>query len=295
LLTSSQTGSTNAFSISGISGFNYTPGGTTSNDMTQTQSSQDALFTINGLPIDSSTNTVTTAINGVTLNLAQAASAATNTSGSSTVTVSPDPSQPEAAINKLVSSFNSLASLVSTDTAYDPTSNTSSVLTGNSEVKDMMNQMINTIISSLGGGTTSGSTGNLTSLSNIGLTIGSDGTLSFDTSKFETAFNANPTQVSNLFTRIGTGDISTANNTQGFGVQLTNQLNDMLSPNGMIPSAISSMTTNYNDLQTQAKNWDSWLVQEQTNLTQQYSALNATLASMQSEQSALASALSALG
>ena len=77
----------------------------------------NASVTVDGVPISSATNTVTSAIPGVTLNLL-AAPPATNVA----VTIAPDTTQISGAINTFVSSYNAVVQAINAQYAVDSNS-----------------------------------------------------------------------------------------------------------------------------------------------------------------------------
>jgi len=90
---------------------------------TQSATGADASLTVDGVPIDSATNTVTGAINGVTLNLLGAAPGSPIS-----LTVASDASQVSTAINQFVTDYNTAIGLVNTQFNVDSTTNSQGVL-----------------------------------------------------------------------------------------------------------------------------------------------------------------------
>src|SRR5208282_5916427 len=75
----------------------------------------DAALTVDGVPFSSSSNTVTGAIQGVTLSLVSQSPDPTQ------LTVGPDTNQITAAVNNFVSAYNTLVSTINTQYVVDPT------------------------------------------------------------------------------------------------------------------------------------------------------------------------------
>ena len=87
---------------------------------------QDASLTVDGVPIDSSSNTVANAIPGITLNLMD------TTSSPVTLQVSPDTSQAASAINTFVSDYNTVISNLNSQFTSGGSSGTTGTLLGDS-------------------------------------------------------------------------------------------------------------------------------------------------------------------
>lgn len=295
VLSSSNTGAANAFSLtvadsdgnntdmSGLSQLAFDPTATAGagKNMTQAQSAQDAQYSVNGLGLTSSSNVITTAINGLTLNLTQAPAAGSTLQAQ--VTVATDTSSVSSSVNSFVQSYNSLVKLEQSLTAYNSSTNTASVLTG-----DMSTISIGSQLSSILGSQVSGTAG-YTWLANVGIDFNADGTLTMNSTTFANALAANPNAVTQMFTSVaGTGS------QQGFATQLNSAITSILSPNGTLTSAQNAAQANITDMNTQIASMQAQLNQEQTQLIAQYSALNASLVAAQQQQSALADALASL-
>lgn len=198
-LTAKQTGVANAFTVtvSGGTGsldalaYSGTSG---SSGMTLSQAAQDASVSINGLTVTSSTNTVSGAIPGVSLNLQQAG-------GSTTLTVGNDVSAFVSSVQTFVKAFNATMSTMNTLTAYGGASGQSGPLIGNAAVQTLRTQLLN-LISGQGIGTVPGA--QYASLGAVGLSLNTDGTLTLDSGALTQALNANYEQVTGLFGQVGT-------------------------------------------------------------------------------------------
>jgi flagellar hook-associated protein 2 len=288
VLSSANTGTANGFSVAasaGLSQFAFDPTVTGAQAMTQTQAAANASFTVNGLALTSATNSVTTAISGVTLNLTQAPA----TGGAplqSQITVAADPTAITGTVNSFIGAYNSLISLTNSLTNYNSTSNTPSVLTGDSTTS----QIVNSLQSILGSQTSAaGSVSSMSWLAEVGVSVNADGTLKLDATQFQSALSASPSGVAAMFSSAtGTGS------QQGFAIQVNNAVQQMLASTGSLGSAQQSMQSQITYMNTQQASMQTQLTQEQATLTQEYSALNAELASAQAQQTSLAGELAQL-
>jgi flagellar hook-associated protein 2 len=163
--------------------------------ITQARPAQNAEFTVNGVAISSDTNTATSAITGVTLNLTKA--------GSSKVNVARDTGQATAAVQTFVKAYNDLQATITSLTKYDSATKRAGVLNGDTGATSLI-----TNIRSMMGETLTGLTGDYRQLSDIGVAFQKDGTLALDTNKLGVALKAAPKDVAALFARQGTSDNS---------------------------------------------------------------------------------------
>ncbi len=199
-LTSTNPGAANSMQIS-VSGdaalgnlLNQDPTSPAGQNLTQTSIAQNAQFNLNGLPITSSTNTVSGVISGVTLNLVSA-----NPATPTTLTVAQSNSGAISAINSFVSAYNTVESAISTATAYNATTKQAGPLQGQTSVLSISGQMQNILNSPVPGAPSLYSM-----LGQVGVSFQSDGTLSVDSTKLQTALTNNPGAVAGLFASNGT-------------------------------------------------------------------------------------------
>lgn len=167
----------------------YDPSGT--QNMTQSVAGQDVAATVNGLAISSSSNTITGAIEGVTLNLSKV--------GSSDVTVAANTSAVTSAVNGFVKAYNDLNSTIKNLTGYDAATKQAGLLIGDSAVNNIQAQLRRMMATPL-----TGSSGSLTTLSQIGISIDKTGVMSLNASKLSSAMSSNMKDVAALFSSIGT-------------------------------------------------------------------------------------------
>jgi Flagellar capping protein len=175
-------------------------------NLTETTVAQNALLTVDGKEVVSQSNTVSDAINGVSLSLAATGATAV------TVNVNRDVAAFEASAKKFVESFNALQKTVNTLSRRSP-ENANPPLASDAVSARLTSQVREAITTATTGFGTSRVT-----LSDLGITRKADNTLALDTTKLQSAFNANPEgattllantaqKVSDIITR-GTGATS---------------------------------------------------------------------------------------
>lgn len=252
VVTSTKTGSANSVSVSSPANSQLTTGSVST-------AGKDANLTINGLNVVSASNTVDSALTGITLDVSQAP---LNTN--QTLTVAVDTAAQTTAINNFVTAYNSFKSTVSSLTSYDTSSSTAGPLLGDA----MTNTINNGLASLVSGGVTSG--GSTYSLSSIGIDLQPDGTLSVDSTALQTALTSNSPTVNALF-----------NSVNGMGAQLDDFITTYTQSSGTIDQRTSALNTDLSNLADQQTN----LTNYQDTLTSQYnaqfSALNDLMAQMQ--------------
>jgi len=274
VLTSTLTGAANTISVAetdggtGLAALTY---GSGSSNYTQQAAAQNASFSIAGIGYTSPSNSVTTALSGVTLTLQATTSAATLTVADNTSTI-------ESNIKAFVTAYNTLQSSLTQLGGYDATTNTAGPLMGNAALTDAESQ----IQAALYGIVDTGS-GTYNTLASIGITSNSDGSLSLNPAQLAVALNGDFSAVSSLFS--GKGGVATS---------LNDVLNNELGGNGPIASLSQSLVHQNDALTQQSQQLTQQMSALSASLTQQYSALNALLSQLQTTSSYLTQAFATL-
>jgi flagellar hook-associated protein 2 len=210
-ISSNDTGVANSLTIS-TSGdsaigllLDYNPAGT--QKLSQTQAARNADLSIDGVSVTSASNTVSGAIQGITLNLANETAANTPVS----VTVQRDSSSLTSSLSALVKAYNAAHTTIASVTAKG------AVLQGDGGVLALKRQ----ITAILGGVQQTG--GAYTTLSSLGIRFQKDGTLAFDTAKANSALSADFAGVAALTAAIGKAIDSAATNLLGATGPLSSQ------------------------------------------------------------------------
>ncbi|HET9113255.1 MAG TPA: flagellar filament capping protein FliD [Burkholderiales bacterium] len=196
-LTSTQTGAASSMDIS-VSGdatlssmLSYNPANNTGQDLTQNVAAQNSNFTLNGIAISNASNTISNAIQGVTLNLL-----GTTPSGTpATVSVAASTTATNAAVNQFVTAYNTLEQTLQSATAYNATTKQGAIFNGDPTVTDMERQLQSLLMNPVAGG----GSNTMTMLYQAGVTLQSNGTLSVDNTKLNAAITANPNAFAGLF------------------------------------------------------------------------------------------------
>jgi flagellar hook-associated protein 2 len=157
----------------GLSRFAFDPGAG-STGMQQRQPALNALATVNGIAVESASNELAGVIDGLTLRLRKDGAA-------SDVTVTSDREAVKTAIQDFATAYNSLVKAIAEQTRYDPGSKTGGPLQGDSAATGLQRQLR----SLLGAG--SEASGTFRRLSDVGLAVQRDGTLSVNGARLDSA------------------------------------------------------------------------------------------------------------
>ncbi|WP_250522845.1 MULTISPECIES: flagellar filament capping protein FliD [unclassified Caballeronia] len=243
------------------------------NGWSQSATAQDAMYKVGGVAGTSSSNTVTSAIKGVTLNLT--AAAVTTPASTQTVTISQDTSSISSAISNFVSLYNTVVSTINSYTSFNSSASAGSqggVLLGNSAVNTIKNQLSAIIGSAVGKGSGSISLASLgiSQVSSLDATAEQPaGTLTIDSDKLTDALTNNATGVSQLFNAIN-----------GVGAQLTDKISSYLSTGGLLTSETDSINKDLANISTQQTTLTNYAAQLTSDYNAQFTALNTLMASM---------------
>lgn len=156
------------------------------------QDAKDASVIIDGLTITSASNILSTAIQGVTLNLQEANTTAT------TLTVAKDNSAISNGVQSFVKAFNELAGTVKSLTSYNAETKESGALQGDFSVRAIFGQIrseLNKVIT--------GASSQFDSLADLGIATNRDGALSVDSAKLQKAIETDAQGVAGLFAKAG--------------------------------------------------------------------------------------------
>lgn len=245
----------------------------TSTKMTAT-AAVDAEIDINGITVKSGTNNISTAIDGVTLNL----SAKTEAGKPITLKLESDPSVASKAVQTFVTAYNTLQTTIKNLTAFDATAATNQPLTGDGTTRAIQSSLASALQFVTGEGT-------LRSLADLGITTNPQTRqLTLDQTKLDKALASNGADVSRMLT----GE-------NGLAANFAKATKDILSDTGSIKTktdGLAKSIANVKDQYTRAKaageaslelmraqfvQLDKFVAQQSVTanyLTQQFAAMN---------------------
>ena len=272
-LKSKSTGTTGAFNLDGNSV-------TAPVTKTQYQPAQNAVFKLNGVEFTRSSNAVSDALTGITLNLTT--TTALNTP--ITLTVSNDAVSAKPKLDALVKAYNDLYSLYKSQTASSMDVATRGILNSDFGVSSMMRQLVSGLMlpmTNITGGALTGQT----DLSAMGLKLLDSGNLAVDDTLLAAASGT-------LQTRLAAG--IRIGYSSGSSSDLATQIGEMIFSGGVIQERIASETSTQSSLTKRKSTLQEKLVSVQARYTAQYASLDALLFKLQGTSDSLKSALDGL-
>lgn len=237
--------------------------------MTRAGTGANASLTVDGIPISSASNTVTDAISGLTISL----TGTTPANSPATVTVGSDTTQISQTLSTFVSDYNEALSQVNAQFTYSTASGSQGILGSDSTVRSLQSALEGVVAYS--SPNASAGSGTIQSLSDLGITVNDDGSLSLDSSKLASV-SANPSAVQNFFQ-------GTALN--GFAQQFSSSIGQFNNPaTGAIAKEIQNLNQQYSNLQSQVNDYESgYIASQQTVLTAMYSKAEIALQQLPAE------------
>lgn len=254
--------------INNLLAWNPTANAPTTPTLTQTMAAQDAALTVNGVAVASASNSVTGAIQGVTLTLKSP------TTSPATVAVARDTESINAAVNKFVEAYNALVKELKSRSAYGSAGSAKPVLAGDSAVRQMLDQLRNIFITPASGGTRS-------YLAEVGISTQADSSLKFDSTKLASAMASGFGDVANLL-----------NSSSGFLTRLNTWATSVQATGGLIDSRTTALNDSIKGFNNQITSLEKRMTALQKQYTTTYSNLNLFLANMNSMSSYLTSQFS---
>ena len=243
----------------GLSRLAYDPQNSV-NQMTLAQAAANTVATINGIPVTSNTNSLSGVIGGINFNLGK------TTTQPVSINVTANTAPISSNVTAFVSAFNALNTFLATETKYDPTSDTAAPLQGDSTAVSIQNQM-HSLISQMTGASSQFST-----LSSLGVQLQTDGSLSLNSTTFNTAL----TNLPQLTKALSNVDATTTSN-NGFGKIFSNWATGLLNTGGTLTGKTASIQSSITSNQKDQDALNTQLAATQARLQAQYTALDSTM------------------
>jgi flagellar hook-associated protein 2 len=246
-LVSNSSGSANNVTVSNLTG--GIPAGSSSAISFTQITGEDASLTVDGIPIDSASNTVTGAVDGLTLNLQSQSPTQVN------ISVAQATSAVSTAVNSFVSAYNTVVGDINAQYTVNPSSHDEGPLATDSNLSMLQTDL-------LGSPSYSAGSGSISTLADLGITMNNDGTLTVDSTTLNNAIQNNFSGVQNFLQ---------GSSLNGFAATLNNQLDSFTnSTSGAFTLDLQSISTENTYLGTQITNFQTYLQTQQTLLTTEY-------------------------
>jgi flagellar hook-associated protein 2 len=217
----------------------------------------DAQLTVDGVPVDSSTNTVSSAIPGVTLSLGAA-----DPNTPVLISVEPDTGGAATALQNFVTAYNAVVGSINSQYTLDSNGN-EGVLGSDSMLQTLQSQMLNMVTASVSG------LGNYVNLQSMGIEMQNDGTLQINSSVLSNALSSDYGDVQKFFQSASP---------KGWGQLANTAMSHITDPTqGTVALDIAGLKQTNNDLSHQISDFQANMTQVQQQLTSQYDALDSLL------------------
>jgi flagellar hook-associated protein 2 len=259
VLTGKDTGAANTFSVvaTGLSGSALTFGGNTVN-------ASNATLTINGLAVESDSNTVDAGIPGVTLDLLSA-----NSQKTVVVNVARDNQALIAKVEAFATAYNDLVKFATEQTAA-ASKGTTGTLGRDAVLRSVRNELRSALSGAFGSGA-------YTTLSQVGIGFDKTGKLTVDTAALADALTANPSAVEGLF----------ANPSSGAFKAIDAILDEYTQAGGFVPNARTRLSDEVRRLGQRSDDLSARLAVRRSALQKEFIAADLAMSRLNAQKSAL--------
>lgn len=266
VIRSSQTGLENGFRVqvldddgsdanaTGLSALAFDPSSGIST-MSRPQTAQNSLASINGVAVESATNTLDGAVEGLSFQLRKV--------GTTEVQVEPDTDALKKSVDEFVKAYNESIKLLREQTRYDPATKQAGALQGDRSGAAMLSQLR---------GMFTGSGGNsavFSRLADVGLDLDTDGLIKVNDTKLNAALTQGP-EMQKLFANV---DTTTPAN-QGFAKRFEGWLKLSLDSDGTLDSRTQSLQARIKNNEAAQERLEDRVARTEVRLNRQYSALD---------------------
>ena len=232
---------------------------------------QNAKYTLDGLALESASNTVTDAVSGLTIEMVKEGKSSLSVS-SNTDTLKTSVQSFISAYNALMTSINSVTKVTSSDTSA-----TGAALTGDATMRSMVNSIRSELTRSVG-------EGGLRTLSQLGInTVQKTGLLELNETKWNTAVKTYGADISGLFT-----------GKDGLLTRMTTATEDYAKSGGILASRQTSLSSQLKELEESQTALDRRIESLTETLTKKYNAMDTMVAQLKATSDSVMTTLNAL-
>jgi flagellar hook-associated protein 2 len=277
-LTARASGAANAMTITqsggdgGLAALVYPPSGT---GLTPLQQALNAEVLIDGVPVVSSTNVISGAVQGVDITLVKI-----NEVGKTTeITIGYDRAAARKTIDELVKSYNAVVDAIKSVSSFNPETKEGGPLFGDAGVRNIVHQLRRELTSNV-----TGLNGPFDMLGEIGITADLSGKLSVNGATLDAAFATDFDAIGELF----------AAEDVGVAVKLDEMLAPYLDSDGVFDSRTAGLKSSIDVINERREALNTRLVALQARYTKQFNALDSLLSQLQGTSNFLTQQLSRL-
>ncbi|WP_350598678.1 flagellar filament capping protein FliD [Pseudomonas sp. 65/3-MNA-CIBAN-0223] len=248
-------------------------------DYTVTTVPQNSEYTLDNVQMESASNSISSAVSGVNLELI--------TEGKSTITVSTSTDKLKTSAQAFVSAYNALLTVINSQTkvttsatATGGASTTGGALTGDATMRSLVTSVRNELV---GGEAGSGASG-LSMLSQLGInTNKSTGLLDLDDAKWDKGVSAFRSEVAELFT-----------GKDGLINRMTSATDSYARTGGVLAQRQTSLTESLDSLKDDQESLTRRIASLQATLTAKYTAMDTLVAQLNASSKSIMTTLNAL-
>ena len=235
----------------------------------------NAEYTIDDIKMESSSNKITSAISGVTLELLD--------TKASTITVASNTDTLKTSVQSFVTAYNALLTSINTQTKVtatgDAATTTSGALTGDASMRQLVNGLRGELLQNSG-------TSSVGNLAQMGIsTDQKTGLLTLDDTKWKAAV-ATPNGAIEI-AKVFTGDT-------GLITRMNKATESYVGSSGLLATRATDLNTKLTDLTTQQADLDRRMESMKTTLTAKYTAMDGLIAKINASSSSIMTTLNSL-
>ena len=269
-LRSTSTGAANGFSVSvadsdgnstdatGLSRLSFS---SAAKVMLSAQPAANLEGTINGIAVSSPNGSLTEAVEGMTFNLNKLTTAPV------TITVARNTEPIKASLNKFITAYNQLNKFLADSTKYDVAKKEAALLQGDSTAVGIQNQLRQTLAKS------GGASSVFATLSDLGVQLQKDGSLTLNESKFSSAI-ANLPELTKALSNV---DVANPAN-DGFAKRFALWADKLLGIGGALPGKTQAIQQRIDSNRKDQERMSDRLTRIEERLRARYTALDTTMA-----------------
>jgi flagellar hook-associated protein 2 len=224
----------------------------------------NAMFTLDGLTMYRSSNRVTDALGGITLELNHVSNA-----GGESFSVNTDSESIRGTVEDFIEKYNSLLKYISSRSQVDADAGTRGDFAGDATIRSLRMDMRSDLARAVTGGGA-----DIPSLADLGITTARDGTITLsDTGKLDALLADDPEGIQALF-----------GSTDGLAARLENRLDRFIGSKGLISERQSSFDARIKRLDSRIKTFETNMSRREDALRLQFAKMQESIAVLQGQQ-----------
>ncbi len=278
ILSGDNVGSANSITVTqsggdgGLAALEYDPPNLLTS-LTESTAAQDSLIRIDGFDVAGTSNTITGAVQGVTINLLTADPGTT-----AELTVANDEVAARKSVDEFVNSYNNLVDVFGELASYDSETQVAGPLFGDTTLRAIQSQVrreLSNVVSDIDA--------SFSTLSEVGIALQLDGKLTVDGSKLTAIMTDDFGQLGQLFSA-----------TDGYAVRIYDVVDSYLSSDGVLEAREDGLNDQIERITDDRTSLGQRLTSLESRLTRQFNAMDALLGQLSSTSNFLSQQLASL-